>query len=77
MYNIHLNLSLFIKLYIEHTNTLLTLLVDTGADISLIKLAHFTHDQINTNSITTLSGIGEGKIKSIGTTHFDIRCKNF
>lgn len=62
---------------IDQTNTTLTLLVDTGADVSLIKLIHFTNDQINTNRITTLSGIGQGKIRSIGTTFFDLKFKNF
>lgn len=77
MYKLNLNLSIFVNIKIEHSNDKVTLLVDTGADISLIKLAHFTQDQINTNRISTLSGIGQGKIKSIGTTHFDLRYKNF
>lgn len=52
-------------------------MVDTGADISLIKLAHFKVNEINTNNISTLSGIGQGKIRSIGTTHFDLRYKKY
>lgn len=68
---------MFIQIKIYTTNTTLTLLVDTGADVSLVKIANFTHEQINTNTITNLSGIGPGKIKSIGTTHFDMKFKNF
>lgn len=68
MYNFNLNLSIFIQIKIAHTNTIITLLVDTGADISLIKNNQIALEQINTKQITTLSGIGQGKIKSIGTT---------
>ena len=64
------------KVYIDNYNIPITLLVDTGADVSLIKNDNFSDNQINTNRITTLSGIGQGKIRSIGTTFFDLKFKN-
>ena len=76
MYNLNLRLSVFIKVYIDNYNIPITLFVDTGADVSLIKNDIFSDNQINKNRITTLSGIGQGKIRSIGTTFFDLKFKN-
>lgn len=77
MYNINLNLSLFVQLYINNSDTLITLLVDTGADISLIKANFIPSYWINRQETIDLIGIGKGKIRSIGTTSFRVRFKNY
>ena len=52
---------MFVKFFHHHTSKLLTLLVDTGADISLIKIDNVSQsNHVNLKEITTLSGIGEG-----------------
>ena len=75
MYNLNLRLSVFIKVYIDNYNIPITLLVDTGADVSLIKNDNFSDNQINRNRITTLSGTGQGKIRAIGITFFYLKFK--
>lgn len=67
-----MSLSIFVKIYDGESNNLLTLLVDTGADISLLKQTSIEYKKINKYKITTISGIGEGTIQSLGTTHLEL-----
>ena len=42
-----------------------------------IKQINSIQENINTNRIRTLSGIGQGKIRSIGSIHFDLKFENY
>jgi len=50
----------------EHPKKLYTLLVDTGADISLIKETPDSFTNVNYKNITQISGVGEGTTNSKG-----------
>ena len=74
----NLSLGAFVKLFNFYTNKLLVLLVDTGADISLIKSQNINEkNKINSNELKSLSGIGEGTVNSIGSTQLELRVENF
>lgn len=60
-----------------NSNRLLIFLVDTGADISLLKQFNNDYYRLNTSHITTISGIGQGTIKSLGSIQLDLRVNNF
>ena len=77
IYTLKLNLGVFIKLKNLYTKQTLTLLVDTGADICLVKKAFVSKDTpINNNIFTNLCGIGEGKTKTIGLTNLELQTEN-
>lgn len=68
---------MFVKLYNNTNNKLLTLIVDTGADISLLKISSLCQaNPLNSNEIITLSGIGQGTVKSVGSILLDLRVEN-
>ena len=74
----NLSLGAFVKLFNFYTNKLLVLLVDTAADISLIKSQNINEkNQFNSNELKSLSGIGEGTVNSIGSTQLELRVENF
>lgn len=73
----NLNLSSFINIHISTNNNLTTLLVDTGADISLIKVNALSSLKFNPKNIIQISGIGKGNIQSLGTVQIDLVVGNF
>lgn len=76
MFKINLNLSIFIKTKNHETNTVLTLLIDTGAEISLLKAKAKEYNNINFSNISNITGVGQGTIQSIGTVDLDIRIQD-
>lgn len=76
MFKVNLNLSIFIKTKNHETNTVLTLLIDTGAEISLLKAKAKEYNNINFSNISNITGIGQGTIQSIGTVDLDIRIQD-
>ena len=62
---------------INNTKHIVTLLVDTGADISVVKNNFFKPQLINNNITTTITGIGQGYLKSIRKIFLEMKFKNF
>ena len=50
--------------------------MDTGADISIIKINNNDQFQINSTDKTTLSGIGNGTITSLGSTYIELQIES-
>lgn len=59
------------------SNNILTLLVDTGADISLLKQFNKEYSQLIKSNTTIISGIGEGTTKSFGSIDLDLQIDKF
>lgn len=57
-------------------DSVLILLVDTGADISVIKTGQVGNTSINLNDITSLHGIGAGITYTLGKVITELRIKN-
>lgn len=69
----NLNLSSFIRVKTSVNNKTLNFLIDTGADISIIKFGSiYCKANINTDRITRLNGIGQGLVSTIGTITTDL-----
>lgn len=51
-------------------------LIDSGADISLIKQAFAPELGINSNDITSLTGIGKGEIRTLGSLRLSMNFKS-
>jgi len=66
VHTINLIFNLFVSLKNECTNKLYTLLVDTGADISLIKETSYSFNNVGYTNITQISDVGEGTTNSKG-----------
>lgn len=75
VFNINLSLSSLIKIRINNNNKFLTLLVDTGANISLLKYNYKYN--VNKSNKTNITGIGQGTIQSIGQASIDLLFDNF
>ena len=74
----HLNLSLgaFICLNNFNNSKPVKLLVDTGADISVIKTTNIDLTLLNNKDKTVISGIGEGTIQSLGSVCLELQYDN-
>lgn len=69
MLTINLSASNFIKIGVEMTNSVCTLLVDSGADISIFKSDKIlVNHKINNNVKTIITGITEGEIETLAVT---------
>jgi len=58
------------------TNSWVTLLIDTGAEISLLKCRNNNLNDLNPKNTTNISGIGQGTIQSLGTLHLEMCIAN-
>ena len=67
---------MFVKIKNLNSGNVLTFLVDTGADISLIKVINSEHSSVNAQNKTTITGIGEGSISSIGSAPLELHIEN-
>lgn len=70
-YNVSLNLANYISSKSTLNDRVLTLLIDSGADISQIEIT-----RIDTNATISLNGIGKGITYTIGKVHADLKIKN-
>lgn len=61
----------------NNTNTKLTFLIDTGADISLIKNSSDNFQDIDQNTITNIFGVGEGSTTSLGLVNIELATNNY
>lgn len=59
------------------TNNIITFLVDTGADISLLNQSNREYSQLIDPYYTIISGIGKGTIKSLGSMQLDLKIEIF
>jgi len=75
----HLNLSYrsYLETYLSINNYLNTFLVDSGADVSLIKVSALKSQKFNTNKTIQISGIGQGTLSSLGTVEIYLKIKKF
>lgn len=68
IFSLNLNFSDFICINTSISNKSLTLLVDTQADISILKLSEIVPNTfINLNEVVNIRGVTDGTIRSIGT----------
>lgn len=59
------------------SNGFLTFLVDTGADISLLKQFNNEYRRLDKSHATKISGIGQGTMTSLGSIQLDLRVDKF
>jgi Retroviral aspartyl protease len=59
-----------------HNKQNLKFLVDTGADISVIKIKHLNKNHINDNDSCTITGISNDKIKTLGRISINLTYEN-
>ena len=67
----------FIKIEVKMTNGVCTLLIDSGADISIFKLNKVVGNQkLNSNHRIKLTGITEGETETLATTETELNFGN-
>lgn len=77
IFNFNKNLTNYIKLNLNNSSKTLTFLVDTGADISLIKVNSISFNcEIDENSQLDISGITKTSTKTLGTCALKILINN-
>lgn len=69
----NLNLYSYLPCRTSLNDRRLTLLVDTGADISVLKLGQILNGQIDETTTTQLSGVGQGLTTTLGKIHTDLK----
>lgn len=73
IFNFKLNLSNFVKFTIN--NSIKTFLIDTGADISVIKISQV--NEINKRNVIKISGITQGCESTLGTSNLTVFHNHF
>lgn len=74
-FNVNTSCSNFININLAASNKVCALLVDTGADISLLKSSIISQTElVNKTETCEITGITEQKLQTIGTISTDIIC---
>lgn len=78
VYHLKFNLNSYIEVGLSLNNEFNSLLLDTGADISLIKINKIMDlDSVERSCITNISGIGSDVVRSCGMVDADIKINKF
>lgn len=78
IYNCNINYSNFVTLKLETCDKTVTLIVDTGADVSIIKETTLKYDtDIYVNQNCIINGVTDGKLQTICCTYTNVLLNNF